>query len=156
MDVGLLFREYVRLDRLRASGLSADELHRWRLLKRRLNQHFSPGLPDERADQRESVRIPARLRVSFSSDGALAQSLMTNLSRRGVFVETEHPLEIGTHLELCIHVERPARDLIVPAQVVSHGIGPDLGVRHGMGLRLGDLDPEAERQFADLYERLAK
>jgi Tfp pilus assembly protein PilZ len=156
MDVGLLFREYVRLDRMRESGLTPAELHRWGLLKRKLNQHFSPGLSDNRADQRESVRVPSRIRVAFSSDGALAQSLMTNLSRRGVFVETDHPLEIGAQLELRIHVQSPARELIVPAQVVSHGIGPDLGVLRGMGLRLGELSAEVEAQFTDLYERLVK
>jgi len=156
MDVALLFREYVRLDRMRESGLTPTELHRWSVLKRKLNQHFSPGLSDSRADERESVRVPARIRAAFSSDGALAQSLMTNLSRRGVFIETEHPLEIGAHLELRIDVENPARELIVPAEVVSHGIGSKLGLRHGMGLRLGDLSPEVESQFTDLYERLIK
>jgi Tfp pilus assembly protein PilZ len=156
MDVALIFREYVRLDRMREEGLTPSELYRWTLLKRKLNKHFSPGLPDSRADQRESVRVPARIRASFASEGALAQSLMTNLSRRGVFVETPHPLEIGERLELRIQVESPDRVLIVPAEVVSHGIGPHLGVKSGMGMRIGDLDPETDAQLTDLYERLVK
>jgi uncharacterized protein (TIGR02266 family) len=156
MDVALLFREYVRLDRMRESGLTPDELYRWSLLKRKLNQHFSPGLPRAQADRRESVRIPVRMRVAFRSEGELAQSLMTNLSRRGVFVETEHPLEIGERLELRIQVEHPDRELIVPAEVVSHGIGPKLSMRRGMGLRIHELDPETDAKFADLYERLVK
>jgi uncharacterized protein (TIGR02266 family) len=156
MDVATLFREYVRLDRMRKTGLTPTEQHRWSQLKRTLNQHFSPGLPPSRADQRESVRVPARIKVWFASDGALAQSLMTNLSRRGVFVETEHPLEIGSELELRIHVESSQRELVVPAVVVSHGIGPKLGVKRGMGLRLGELDPATDAQFSELYERVVK
>lgn len=156
MDVAMLFREYARLDRMRKTGLTPTEQHRWSQLKRLLNQHFSPGLPPSRADQRESVRVPARIKVWFASDGALAQSLMTNLSRRGVFVETDHPLEIGSELELRIHVESSQRELVVPAVVVSHGIGPKLGVKRGMGLRLGDLDPATDAQFTELYERVVK
>jgi uncharacterized protein (TIGR02266 family) len=156
MDVALLFREYVRLDRMRAEGLTPEELHRWALLKRKLSQHFSPGLPDHQADQRDSVRVPVRMRVRFENEGELAESLMTNLSRRGVFIETEHPLEIGERLELRIHVGRPDRELSVPAEVVSRGIGPNLDCRQGMGLRFYELDPETDAQLADLYERLVK
>jgi uncharacterized protein (TIGR02266 family) len=156
MDVALLFREYVRLDRMREIGLTPAELHRWRLLKRKLNQHFSPGLPESRADQRESVRVPARISVAFRSEDEFARSLMTNLSRRGLFVETEHPLELGTRLELRLRVEHPDRDLLLPVEVVSHDIGPDLGVRRGMGFRILELDPETDARLTDLYERLVK
>jgi hypothetical protein len=40
--------------------------------------------------------------VSFASEGALARSPMTNLSRMGVFLQTRHLLEIGTQFELRI------------------------------------------------------
>lgn len=156
MDVALLFREYVRLDRLRETGLTPAELYRWQLLKRKLSQHFSPGLGDSQADRRDSLRVPVRMRVSFRSEGELAESLMTNLSRRGVFIETEHPLAIGEHIELRIHVEHPDRELVVPAEVVSHVVGPRLSLRRGMGLRLHDVDPETDARLADLYERVVK
>ena len=97
-----------------------------------------------------------RVRIRFENEGELAESLMTNLSRRGVFIETEHPLEIGAKLELRIQVGRPDRELIVPAEVVSHGIGPRLSFQRGMGLRIHELDPETDAQLADLYERLVK
>lgn len=124
-DVAGRFREHVRLDRLqRSAGLSPRDLQRWKLLKRKLNQHFSPGLTTEHADLRESVRVPTRIAVSFSSEGELARSLMTNLSRMGVFLGTPHLQEIGTRFELRIHVDDPPRDLAVPVEVVSHNVGP--------------------------------
>jgi type IV pilus assembly protein PilZ len=157
-DLAAQFREYVRLDRLRAgAGLSPAELKRWLALKRRLSQHFSPGLPDEFADQRESVRVPTRLAVSFSNEGDLARSLMGNLSRRGVFVRTDHPLEIGTRFELRIHVDDPPQDIAVQVEVISHNVGPSCdSPASGMGLRLLEADDEVEKQLDELYERLVR
>jgi uncharacterized protein (TIGR02266 family) len=157
-DVASQFREYVRLDRLRCgAGLSPDELVRWRMLKRALGQHFSPGLSDECADQRESVRVPTRIAVSFPTEGELARSLMTNLSRRGVFVGTEHLLEIGTCFELRIHVDDPPQDIAIRVEVISHNVGPSYASREpGMGLRFLNVDSDVEKQLDELYERLAR
>jgi len=67
-DVVAQFREYIRLDRKhRSGGLTPKEFERWTLLKRSLGRKFSPGLSDEDADQRSSVRVPAQLRVDFPS-----------------------------------------------------------------------------------------
>lgn len=154
-DVASRFREYVRLDRLRRDdGLTPTELARWKALKRILAQHFAPGLSDELADRRESVRVPARLRVAFATDGALAECLLTNFSRKGVFVETPHPAEIGTRFELRVLVSKPAHELTLPVEVVSHGLGPRLDERAGMGLRILEVGPDVEKQLDDLYARL--
>jgi Tfp pilus assembly protein PilZ len=157
-DIASQFREYVRLDSLRNScGLSPSDLHRWRTLKRRLSQHFAPDLSDEHADQRESVRIPTRIAVSFSSEGELARSLMTNLSRKGVYLQTPHLLEIGERFALNIHVEDPPHDISIPVEVVSQNVGP--GFPHdppGMGLRFLDADPEVAKLIDEIYERLLR
>jgi uncharacterized protein (TIGR02266 family) len=114
-------------------------------------------LSDELADQRESVRIPTRLAVSFPTEGELARSLMTNLSRRGVFVRTEHLLEIGTRFHLRIHVDDPPQDIAIHVEVVSLNLGPSYDSREsGMGLRLLDADDEVEKQLDELYERLVR
>jgi len=157
-DVASQFREYVRLDRLRrAGGLTPAELARWKLYKRSLGKHFSPELTDSQADARESVRVPTRMRVSFASEGALARVLMTNLSRMGVFVQADDLLEIGTRLQLRIHVDSPTRDIEIPVEVVSHNVGPRFeSDARGMGLRFLDMTPDAEKAIADLYERLIR
>lgn len=157
-DAPGLFRAYMALDRKRCgAGLSPRELQRFIELKRQLSRHFTPGLSDEHADQRESVRVPARLAVSFSSLGRLVESLMTNLSRRGVFVATEHPLEIGTCVELRVQIEDTGELIEVPAEVVSCNPGPRLGNEPpGMGLRFHDAGPEVEQQIDRLYEKLMR
>jgi len=155
-DVASQFREYVRLDRLqREAGLSPQELLRWRLLKRRLSQFFSPDLAPGQADRRESVRVPTRIAVSFHSDGELARSLMTNLSRKGVFIRTPQLLDIGERFELRIHVEDPPHEIVVPVEVVSQNVGPRFPLPEaGMGLRFLDTDPQTQKLLDDLYERL--
>lgn len=157
-DLAGQFREYVRLERLHSGpGLSPAELKRWMALKRQLSQHFSPGLSDELADQRESVRIPTRLAVSFRTERELARSLMDNLSRRGLFVRTEHLLEIGTRFELRIHVDDPPQDVAIQVEVVSHNLGPSFDNREsGMGLRILEADDEVEKQLDEIYERLVR
>ncbi len=154
-DVASQFREYVRIDRARRTGaLTPEELQRWMALKRRLGQHFNPGLSDERADERESVRIPAKLSASFRSEGELGRCLMRNLSKKGLFVATNHALSIGTRIELCVHVDAPARDITLPAEVISHDVGPDFRNERGMGLRFLEMSPDTQKQLDELYERL--
>ena len=158
MDVAARFREYERLDRQRReSALSLQELQRWQALKRFLSIHFAPDRPDKVDEQRDSVRVPTRIKVSFAADRELARCLMTNLSRGGVFVQTEHPLELKTTFTLVIHVESPPRNIAVPVEVVSVGVGPGFSrEKRGMGLRFLETPPEVDKQLRELYEGLVR
>ena len=154
-NVNAQFREYVRLDRKRTDdGLTIPEMELWRGLKRVLTRAFSPLVSESQIDKRNSVRIPTRLKVSFKSEGELGESLMTNLSRYGVFIQTRRPFDIGTRFDLRIHITEPAQEIATSVQVVSVGVGPSLSSdRQGMGCRFFDLNPDLEKQIADLYER---
>ena len=154
MDIAARFREYVRLDRQRREGsLSLQELQRFEALRRFLSIHFAPDHPERIDEQRDSVRVPTRIKVSFAADHALAHCLMTSLSRGGAFVQTDHPFEIKTQFTLVIHVESPARDIAVLVEVVSVGIGPRFARdKRGMGLRFLEASPAGEKQLAELYE----
>ena len=106
-DFNQQFRRFLYLDRKRkAGGITPRELQRWILLKRILNQEFAPEADAEKAQRRESLRVPARVGVSFCSLGELKECLMTNLSRGGLFVATDTPLEIGTRFQLRIEMEK--------------------------------------------------
>ena len=155
MDVAARFREYVQLDRKRAGeGLTPAELHRFGALKGYLTRHFSPGMRPSVEDTRRSVRVPTRVKVSFASEGELVRSLLTDISRHGVFVQTDHPPELKTRFDLRIHIEDPPREITVPVEVVSVGLGPRFAAdRQGMGLRFLDAEPDAQRQIEALYEK---
>ena len=157
-DIASRFREFAQLDKKRArDGLSPEELRRWTILKRLMESKFSPGLRGKNANRRVSVRVPTRLVVQFGSLGELQQSLLTNLSRGGVFIATDHLVEIGTCLELRLGIGRRGKELVVPAEVVTHNVGPrfEKGQR-GMGMRFLDLDPEVKAEVDELYEKALK
>jgi len=149
------FRRFLHLDRKRAAqGLSPTELQRWLKLKRILDRKFSPNTRYGGVERRASLRVPVKLLVSFADLGELEKSLMTNLSRGGVFIATDRPAEIGTRLELRLHIEDSGEEIDVPGEVVSRNVGPDFeSGRSGMGLRFLEMEPETARKVEALYER---
>lgn len=153
-QLGELFLAFARLDRKRTDrGLSVRELERWSELRELLNRRFSSGMRELHLDKRQSVRVPTRLNASFENLGKFQRSLITKLSRRGVFINTASPLEIGTRLRLRIHIERTGEDLEVPGVVVTNHVGPGFDTQQlGMGIRFSDLEPETVKQLDDLYE----
>ena len=154
-DVPRMLVEYTRLERARStSGLSAEELQRWKALKERLDRHFSPGSDPTKHSRRRSVRVPTRMKASFESLGSFRESIMTNLSRGGVFVSTDCPLEMGEKVTLRISIEGEGTTLDVPARVVSTSVQGDFSTqRMGMGVAFLDMDPELRRRVDALYER---
>jgi uncharacterized protein (TIGR02266 family) len=153
-DVAAHFRAFVFLDRKQArEGLSAFELARWRALKRELSRELSGDGDAERIAQRASLRLPARLRVSFASLGELGQALITNLSRGGVFVATQHLLEIGMRVTLRLHVDPSGKEVETLAEVVSQNLGPKGDPKRGVGLRFVDTEPGVRKELDALYER---
>ena len=155
MDVATRLREFSRLEKKRAErGLTPAELRRWVALKGMLNRSFSPGIGKARANERASVRVPTRLGASFETVGEIRRSLMTNLSRGGVFLRTEDLVDLGTRFELCIHIDESGEDIRVRVEVVSHNVGPGFGTdEHGRGLRFLDMDEATQKQVDELYER---
>jgi len=153
-DVAASFRAFLLLDRKQArEGLSPSELARWEALKRALARELSGDGNEEREKQRASLRVPARLRVSFASLDELGQALITNFSRGGVFVAMDHVLEMGTRVTLRLHVDEPGKDVDVLAEVVSQSLGPKGDPKRGMGLRFADAEPAVRRELDALHER---
>lgn len=157
-DLASRFREYIQLERRRdGAGLSTAEYERWEQLKRFLSRRFNPEVSDEQADERRSVRIPTRLTATFRDEVELRSSLMTNLSRGGVFIMTDRPLEIGASLALRIDLADSGESLDVPVEVVSCNVGPGFDQsRRGMGLRFRPTSDEMQRKLDELYERQLK
>lgn len=153
-DFNQQFRHYVLLDRKRKDmGLTPTELRRWMKLKRILNQEFSPADDFEGLERRESVRLPARVRASFRDVGEFQECLMMNLSRGGLFIATDSPLEIGASFELRITLEESGEDLDVPVEVVSHNARPDRATfEPGMGVRFCNLDDAMRAKVDHFYD----
>ncbi len=154
-DIALLFHRYMSLEsRRKSSSLSVVELEEWSELKEILNTHFQPGVSKEHAAQRDSIRVPTHLNVSFESYGEIREVLMTNLSRGGIFVASDRPLPIGTKVRVKIRVEESGNVINVPGEVVSQNIGADLVTEErGMGLRFVGLNPSQKKVVDALYQK---
>ncbi len=155
MDIGRVFREYARLEKKRASGeLTTEELVRWTACNSVLANRLTPGVSEELAGQRKSLRVATRLSISFASVGEIRQCLMTDLSRGGLFIRTDRPVDLGTRLELNIRIDDNDTLVKVRAEVVTHNIGPNSRTNErGMGLRFLDMDEDTEKQIGQFYER---
>jgi uncharacterized protein (TIGR02266 family) len=154
-DVSRVFREFMDLERRRtSSGFSPEELRRWQLLKRRLAQEFHPGLSDEHADRRSSLRVPTLLRVRFPDRRSLARCLLTNISRGGVFVTTPAPEPMGTPIRIAIQIEGDAEDLVASCEVVAVHFGAGHSQEaQGMALAFRSLDARTQARLDALYEK---
>ncbi|MEE8579952.1 MAG: PilZ domain-containing protein [Myxococcota bacterium] len=163
-----VFREYMRLDRQRSRGdLSVQDLKRWNYCRHELSQTFQPGydeggLDEAAADRRDSLRVPTQLEVSFEHYGEVCESLMTNLSRGGLFIAVADPLPtdllpIGSEFKLRIRIKEEEDELELTAKVVSHHTGADLTQpQPGMGVCFVKLSPSQEIAVEALYEQTMK
>ena len=148
------FREYMRYERRRASGLSPQDWERWQILRKRLDSVFGTFESPDGVGRRATPRIPTSLVVRFENLGEMGNVLMTNLSRGGIFVPTEQPAKIGTELKLRIQVASPQREIVLVGEVVSRNIGPDFEVRRrGMGIRFKSLSERDQDLVDELYEQ---
>ena len=153
-DMPGLLRAYMALDKRRkAGGLSPADMAHWSQLKNALSRHFQPGVEEQHAQGRASVRVPLALNVCFESRGKVGECLMTNLSAGGIFIATKSPLSIGTPFNVRIRVEKTGEEIELPGEVVSVDASANLAERErGMGIRFVNLD-EAQREQVDaLYE----
>jgi uncharacterized protein (TIGR02266 family) len=158
-DIQGVFRDFMALERKRVqTALSVDELARWGKYKKMLNKKLQPADADGTFEhRRSSLRVPVSLNVSFETCGEIGESLMTNLSRGGLFVATPTPLAIGTKVKLRVNIDELRAPIDVSTEVVSNNVGRDLMQGEpGMGLRFIDLSPEQASLIDELYERTAK
>lgn len=87
---------------------------------------------------REYQRVPCSVRVTFRSPSAFLVAYATNLSRGGLFLETDEPLEVGEELSLSLEVPDLGA-LDVPARVAWHRPAAGDQGPAGMGIEFGIL-----------------
>jgi uncharacterized protein (TIGR02266 family) len=153
-----LLRAFLALDKRRkAGGLSPTDMVRWSQFKNALNRHFEPGVNEQHARNRDSVRVPLDLNVDFESRGEVRKCMMKNLSAGGIFVATEWPLPLGTPFNVRIRIERTGEEIELPGEVVSVGASANLAEeKHGMGIRFVHLDEAQCKQVDELSEQAMK
>jgi len=99
-------------------------------------------------DKREAVRVPVQVRARCRVEGLVIDGLVEDVSRSGLFMRVELPIEIGASAEL--DLELPGEDpLHLGVEVVRIEEQP----RSGMALRFtGDVD-RARKPLANFIMR---
>ncbi len=153
-DMPGLLRAYLALDKRRkAGGLSPTDMVRWSQFKNALNRHFEPGVNEQHARSRDSVRVPLDLNVDFESRGEVRKCMMKNLSAGGIFVATESPLPIGTPFNVRIRIGKTGEEVELPGEVVTLGVTANLAEKtNGMGIRFVNLTEAQRQQVIDFSE----
>jgi uncharacterized protein (TIGR02266 family) len=97
------------------------------------------------AEKRNAHRIAVRLRASFRSSQAVIEGWVSDLSRGGLFLQSDYLDEPGT--SGTIDLELPdGEPLRLPGEVVRVDTNPDRG---GMAIRFGALSDDTRRPLAN-------
>ncbi len=116
----------------------------------RIRQWVLNGMPQSR------YRVPVQFDVEFTQAGKAVHGTCLNLSRGGMFIATNHPLQPGNEILLRFKLQdHPSHTLSILAQVVWMGgeeIGPS--AKTGMGVKFLVVDPSEAAVIGTVVDRL--
>lgn len=73
---------------------------------------------DNQSGRREHRRVRIALQVSYRSTGSFLVSYSVDISQGGLFIETTHPREVGTELELWLAIPGAQHDVRLKGTVM--------------------------------------
>jgi uncharacterized protein (TIGR02266 family) len=95
-------------------------------------------------------RVPVRLHVKFTQAGKAGHGTCRNLSRDGMFIETEDPPRPGTEIMLRFKLPAPSRTFSIPARVVWMCGGEESqSAITGIGAQFLEVDSSLEAALID-------
>jgi len=146
-----LVREYGQLEKKRTQqSVTRGEFERWAELRETLEKAFPQGDRPLGAERRQTLRLPTRMLVEYSTKGELASALIRNISRGGLFIATEQTVEVGTQITLLIRVGRRGETVELPAEVASTGV-VDAHGQKGMGCKFLPLNAEQQHVVDEMF-----
>ena len=105
------------------------------------------------ARNRAAQRAPARLQVDYTYEGCYLISFSRDVSADGIYVCTDHPAQVGTHLTLVFPFPNH-QQMSSGARVVWSDPDGRSGQR-GMGLQFLDPPPILREVILDIVNRIA-
>lgn len=113
--------------------------------------------PPNPEDLRSSVRAPLRLRVDYERMNSFFADYTKNISKGGTFIKTARPLEIGSRCQFTFTLPALSEPLVLEGEVTWQ-LPPDAAAARnedpGMGIRFLFKDEAAQKEFAELVERM--
>lgn len=105
---------------------------------------------------REHARYAVDLRVDCATRDAFVSNYVTNLSRGGLFIRSDHPLPVSAEVDLTLTLPDSdtritARGRVVWNYDIERGTSR---VVPGMGIKLLDIQEDERRKLAEYLEAL--
>ena len=102
-------------------------------------------------EKRKSPRIPLKVQVKYKTPNAFLADYALNISKGGIFIETDKPLPLGSSVDFQLLFPDALKPVKGTGEVVRIAAGND--EPSGMGIRFKDLSPEGmaivEKIFKD-------
>ena len=104
---------------------------------------------DRRIDRRVNIRVPLRFRELNNANSVEHDAESENISKRGIYFETDIPLKIGAPLEVSLRMPqglpgKSSNDVKCVARVVHILKKSNAGGRCGIGLHIERYEMKAQ------------
>ena len=112
----------------------------------------SPNYTEE-IERRSSPRADFVVQVDYQTIDALFSEFARNINEGGLFVETDAPQPVGTHVELEFKLPGADRPIEVTGRVVRTEES-DSSETKGMGIEFENLNAEVRQQINEIIRKL--
>lgn len=108
-------------------------------------------------ENRREERLSAELKVDYRAGGSFVTDYSANVSRKGVFIQTSHPLPVGQKVRL--RMQLPEGDAPFALDGVVKWVSASREQQEhppGMGVEFIDLPDEAREQIERLVRSVGR
>ena len=106
-------------------------------------------------NQRRSSRLYHELPVAYRSVGSFLTDWATNISQGGLFINTRHPLPVGTLVKILIQLPMAAFPVDLSGRVTRVAeYDNQANVVPGMGIEFTDIDAAKRDQIEAFVQKL--
>ncbi|MEE2787173.1 MAG: TIGR02266 family protein [Myxococcota bacterium] len=103
--------------------------------------------------KRKTPRVPVEIRVEYERFNRFVSEYTRDISRGGMFIRSESPLEVGSEVYLTLSFPHHNDDITLLAKVV-HVVLAQNSAEPGMGVRFNFMDSDESRALHRLVDGL--
>lgn len=110
--------------------------------------------------KRSTRRVPCNLSVSFRDGETIYKSTTLNISNGGILIATDHPLDIGTHIDLLLELPNEGKPISAIGKVAWIGRAPGVSGEHGasvgVGIKFSKIAPGDLKAIVDYVNSVSR
>lgn len=110
--------------------------------------------------KRSTRRVPCNLSVSFRDGEKIYESETLNISNGGILIATDHPLDIGTHIDLTLELPSTPKPITAVGKVAWIARAPNAtdgaGGSVGVGIKFSRIAPSDLKLIVDYVNSVSR